>query len=223
MPVDGSIVNVALPTLEESLHTHFSMVQWVVVAYLLVITSLMLGVARLADMIGKKRIFLTGMAVFTVGSALCGMAPGVGWLIAFRVLQGVGAVMIMALTFAIVTEAFPPSERGRALGLMGPIVSRGISVGPTRGGADRIAAGAIFVNLPVGSRADLVALRARLAAPAARFDSRGRHPFSPAGAGADVWAGYRLGQLLDPGAAGRRGGRVHHFLDRGSAHRPADG
>src|SRR5512139_2960374 len=117
--IDGSIVNVALPTLEEELHTTFATVQWVVVSYLLVLTSLMLGVGRLADMIGKKRIYLSGMVVFTAASLLCGMAPSIGFLIGFRALQGFGAVMIQALGMALVTEAFPPNERGRALGIMG--------------------------------------------------------------------------------------------------------
>ncbi len=151
--IDGSIVNVALPTLEKALNTSFATVQWVVAAYLLVLTSLMLGVARLGDMIGKKRIYLTGMAVFTVGSVLCGLAPTVGLLIAFRVLQGIGAVMMQALGMAIVTEAFPPNERGRALGIIGTVVSLGISIGPTLGGVliGTVGWRAIFlVNLPVG-------------------------------------------------------------------------
>lgn len=151
--IDGSIVNVALPTLQEQLHTSFAAVQWVVVAYLLVTSSLMLSVGRLADMIGKKRIYLTGMAIFTTASALCGLAPGVELLIGFRVVQGLGAVMMQALGMAIITEAFPPSERGRALGISGTIVSLGISLGPTLGGVLIGAVGwrAIFlVNLPVG-------------------------------------------------------------------------
>lgn len=151
--IDSSIVNVALPTLEENLNTSFSTVQWVVVAYLLAVTSLMLGVARLGDMIGKKRIYQTGMVVFTLGSLLCGGAPSVELLIAFRVIQGVGAVMMQALGMAIVTEAFPRTERGRALGIMGTVVSLGISIGPTLGGLiiGTIGWRAIFfVNLPVG-------------------------------------------------------------------------
>lgn len=151
--IDGSIVNVALPTLEKALDTDFKTVQWVAVAYLLVVTSLVLGVARLSDMIGKKRIYQAGMIVFTLGSLLCGLAPTVGFLIAFRVLQGIGAVMMQALGIAIVTEAFPASERGRALGIMGTVVSVGISIGPTLGGVliDVVSWHAIFlVNLPVG-------------------------------------------------------------------------
>ena len=106
--IDGSIVNVALPTLTRELHTDFATVQWVVLAYLLTLTTLMLSVGRLADMLGKKPIYATGFIVFTLSSALCGLAPTVGWLIAFRVVQAVGAAMVFALGSAIVTEAFPP-------------------------------------------------------------------------------------------------------------------
>lgn len=151
--IDGSIVNVALPTLERAFDTDFATVQWVAVAYLLVVTSLVLGVARLSDMIGKKRIYQTGMLVFTFGSLLCGLAPSIGFLIGFRVLQGIGAVMMQALGIAIVTEAFPSSERGRALGIIGTVVSVGISLGPTLGGVliDVVSWHAIFlVNLPIG-------------------------------------------------------------------------
>jgi EmrB/QacA subfamily drug resistance transporter len=151
--IDGSIVNVALPTLESDLHTNFATVQWVVIGYLLVVASLMLGVARLADMIGKKHIYMTGMAVFVSGSALCGLAPSINFLIAFRVFQGCGAVMIQALGMGIVTENFPHTERGRALGVMGTFVSLGISLGPTLGGLliGTVGWRAIFlVNLPVG-------------------------------------------------------------------------
>ncbi len=160
--IDSSIVNVSLPTLEEAFDTSFATVQWVVISYLLVVTSLMLGVARLADMIGKKRIYLTGMAVFTLGSLLCGIAPTVGFLIGFRAFQGLGAVMMQALGMAIVTEAFPASERGRALGITGTIVSIGISIGPTLGGLliGTVGWRAIFlVNLPVGIAGLLLARR----------------------------------------------------------------
>ncbi len=151
--IDGSIVNIALPTLDDKLHTHFSTVQWVVVSYLLVITSLMLGVARLGDMFGKKRLYQPGMVLFTSASVLCGLAPSIGFLIAFRAIQGIGAALIMALGMAIVTESFPPTERGRALGISGTVVSLGISLGPTLGGLLLGTVGwrAIFlVNLPVG-------------------------------------------------------------------------
>ncbi len=132
--IDGSIVNISLPTLVSYFETDFALVQWVVLSYLLTITTLMLGVGRLADMYGKKSIYMAGFIVFTIGSALCGLAPTIYALIGFRIIQGVGAVMVMALGMAIVTEAFPSSERGRALGITGTIVSVGIAVGPTLGG-----------------------------------------------------------------------------------------
>jgi EmrB/QacA subfamily drug resistance transporter len=151
--IDGSIVNVALPTLVRAFDTEFAVVQWVVLAYLLTVTTLMLSVGRLGDMIGKKPLYATGFVIFTIGSALCGLSPSIYWLIAFRVLQGVGAAMMMALGTAIVTEAFPPSERGKALGIIGSMVSVGIVVGPVLGG---LLIGALswhwifFVNVPIG-------------------------------------------------------------------------
>ncbi len=131
--IDGSIVNVSLPTMVEALDTDFATIQWVVLSYLLTITTLQTIVGRLADMYGKKRLYTLGFVVFTAGSLLCGLAPTVGWLIGFRVLQGVGAALILALGLAILTEAFPPGERGRALGIGGSIVSIGIVTGPTFG------------------------------------------------------------------------------------------
>jgi EmrB/QacA subfamily drug resistance transporter len=151
--IDGSIVNVALPTLVNAFHAEFAVVQWVVLAYLLTVTTLMLSLGRLGDMLGKKPIYATGFVIFTLGSALCGLASTVYLLIGFRVLQAIGASMMMALGTAIVTEAFPPSERGKALGIMGSIVSIGIVAGPVLGGIiiDALSWHWIFyVNLPIG-------------------------------------------------------------------------
>lgn len=151
--IDGSIVNIALPTLRDDLNTTFAATQWVVLAYLLTLATLLLSVGRLADIVGKKRIYVAGFVVFTAGSVLCGLSPDVGWLIAMRVVQALGAAMIFSLGPAILTEAFPSSERGRALGISGMIVSLGIITGPTLGG---IILGSLswhwifFVNLPVG-------------------------------------------------------------------------
>ena len=160
--IDGSIVNVALPTLERAYNTTFPIVQWVVLAYLLTVTTLMLSVGRVADMIGKKNIYASGFVIFTLGSVLCGLAPSVYWLVGFRVLQAVGAAMIMALGTAIITEAFPSSERGTALGISGSIVSLGIVIGPTLGGLLIQALSwhwIFFVNLPVGILGTWMALR----------------------------------------------------------------
>lgn len=151
--IDGSIVNIALPSLVIDLHEPLGTVQWVVLSYLLVVTTLMLSVGRLADMIGRKKLYLAGVAIFTTGSLLCGLAPNVYWLIGFRVLQGLGASMTQALGTAIVADAFPMEERGKAMGVIGGIVSIGIIAGPTLGG---LILGALnwhwlfFVNLPVG-------------------------------------------------------------------------
>lgn len=151
--IDGSIVNVALPTLVEELHTTFAHVQWVVLGYLLTLASLVLGIGRLGDIIGKKPIYTVGFGLFTLGSVLAGLSPSVGWLIGLRIFQALGAAMVFALGFAIITEAFPPSQRGRALGISGGIVSVGIVVGPTLGGLLIDSLGwrwIFFVNLPVG-------------------------------------------------------------------------
>ena len=151
--IDGSIVNVSLPTMVSSFRTDFALVQWVVLAYLLTVTTLMLGIGRLADIYGKKTIYTTGFIVFTIGSVLCGLSPTINLLIGSRVVQAVGAAMIMALGMAIVTEAFPSSERGRALGITGTIVSIGITLGPTLGGfiiQNLSWHWIFFVNLPIG-------------------------------------------------------------------------
>lgn len=160
--IDGSIVNVALPTLVRQLGANFATVQWVVLAYLLTMATLMLGVGRLADMRGKKPIFVAGFVVFTIGSVLCGLSTSVYWLIAFRVLQAVGAAMTLAIGPAITTEAFPPNERGRALGISGTIVSLGSIAGPAVGGLIINVLDwhwIFFVNLPIGLLGTWMALR----------------------------------------------------------------
>jgi EmrB/QacA subfamily drug resistance transporter len=160
--IDGSIVNVAMPTLVRELNTNFATVQWVVLSYLLTVTTLMLGIGRLADMRGKKTIYVTGFVVFTIGSVLCALAPNVYALIGFRVVKAIGAAMIMALGAAIITEAFPTKERGQALGMIGTSVSIGVVIGPTLGGIilDVLNWHWIFlVNLPLGIIGTALAIR----------------------------------------------------------------
>jgi EmrB/QacA subfamily drug resistance transporter len=157
--LDSGITNIALPTLVEQLHTTFPVIQWVVLSYLVVITAAMLSIARLGDMIGKKRVYMTGLGIFSAGSLLCGLSPSVVWLIGFRALQGTGAVMMTSLSMAIITEIFPPEERGRALGIMGAIVSVGLALGPSAGGVlvGLVSWRAIFlVNVPIGVIAILI-------------------------------------------------------------------
>ncbi len=151
--VDESIVNVALPTLVRTLDTNFATVQWVVMAYLLTQTTIMLSIGRLGDMIGKRPIFISGFVVFIVGSVLCGIAPSIYWLIAFRVIQAIGAAMALALSFALAIEAFPPYEKGKVMGAISTIVSIGIVLGPTLGGFIIQSFSwrwIFFVNLPIG-------------------------------------------------------------------------
>lgn len=151
--LDGGIVNIALPVLMRVFDAGFPTVQWVVISYLTIIVSSMLLAARLGDLVGRKRCYAAGVLVFTVASGLCALAPSIGWLIGLRALQGTGAVMISGLGVALVAEAFPPHERGRALGVIGSVVSIGIGLGPTLGGLLLGLAGwhwIFLVNLPVG-------------------------------------------------------------------------
>ncbi|MGD2076822.1 MAG: MFS transporter [Chloroflexota bacterium] len=177
--IDGSIVNVAMPTLTRYFGSPFAVVQWVVLAYLLAVSTLLLSVGRLGDMIGKKPLYVAGFIVFTIGSMLCGIAPSVYWLIGFRVVQGLGGVMILALGLAILTEAFPDQERGKALGIGGTTVSVGIVIGPILGGLliETFSWHWIFfVNVPVGIAGSLLAIRfVSDVEPAGgqRFDYRG--------------------------------------------------
>ncbi len=178
--LDSSIVSVSLPTLVHELDTTFAIVQWVVLSYLLVIACLILSVARLGDMLGKNRVYNVGLVLFTIGSLLCGLSPGVGWLIGFRALQGCGAVMMTSLGAAILTEVFPSSERGRALGISGGIVSVGIALGPAIGGLliGTVGWRSVFlVNVPLGILAAVIVYKvvppSIRGEPGQRFDLAG--------------------------------------------------
>jgi EmrB/QacA subfamily drug resistance transporter len=160
--IDSSIVNISLPTLVNDLHTSLSAVQWVVLAYLLTITILMPGIGRLADMIGKKSLYILGFSIFLAGSFLCGISSRIEFLVGFRILQAIGGAFMMALGPALLVQSFPPEERGRALGINGLAVSLGIICGPTLGGvilANLNWHWIFFVNLPVGAIAIPIAIR----------------------------------------------------------------
>jgi MFS family permease len=131
--LSGSIVNISLPTIAEDLGVGISDIEWIVVAYLLTAGSLLLTFGRLGDIVGYKKVYIGGFALFTVASVLCGLAQGAGELTVLRVLQGIGFAMIQALAPAITTAVFPPNERGRALGLTAVSISMGLTVGPTLG------------------------------------------------------------------------------------------
>ncbi len=157
-----SIANVGLPTLAQVFNASFQQVQWVVLAYLLAITTLVVGVGRLGDLIGRRRLLLAGILLFTVASALCSVAPTLGLLIAARAAQGLGAAVMMALTTAFVGEAVPKSRTGSAMGLLGTMSAVGTAIGPTLGGVLIASYGwqaIFFVNLPLGLLAFALARR----------------------------------------------------------------
>ena len=160
--LDGSIVNIALPAMQAEFHTSLTTIEWVVVAYLLVVGSLLLPFGRLGEVLTFKRVYLVGFALFTVASVCCGASPNESFLIAFRAVQAIGAAMIMAMGPAIVAHTFSAAERGRALGLNAISVSVGLSLGPALGGILTQAATwrAIFlINVPIGIIAILWAAR----------------------------------------------------------------
>jgi EmrB/QacA subfamily drug resistance transporter len=151
--LDGSIVNIALPSIMADLEAPMAVVEWVMVIYLLVISSLLLSFGRLSDIRGRRWVYTRGLLVFSAGSLACGMAETAGWLVAARALQGLGSAMIMACTQAIVVETFPRKERGRALGTVGAVVASGLTLGPALGGwlIHHFSWSAIFyINVPIG-------------------------------------------------------------------------
>lgn len=157
-----SSANIALPTLAAAFDTGPARVQWVVLAYLLATTTLIVGAGRLGDQIGRRRVLMVGIALFTAASALCAVAPSLPLLIAARALQGVGAAAMMALTMAMVGAALPKAQTGRAMGLLGTMSAVGTALGPSLGGVLIAGPGwpAIFaVNLPLGLLALAMAWR----------------------------------------------------------------
>jgi len=161
--LDSSIVNIGLPSIAHTFGVALAgSIEWVLIGYLVVIAAVLLSLGRLADMLGRKPLFLAGLAVFTLGSALCGAAPSLGALIAARCFQGLGAAAIFSVNIAMITRSFPAGERGRALGLNAILVALGVSVGPTVGGilTQYLSWRWIFyVNLPIGAIVILAAWR----------------------------------------------------------------
>ena len=151
--LDSSIVNVGLPVIAVNLGVELAVVQWVVSAYLLVITILLPLFGKFGDMYGRRRIFLLGIIIFTIGSLLCGISSTIWFLVIARVVQAIGASMLMANAPAIVSITFPGKERGRALGMVGTVVALASMTGPSLGG---ILVGLFswqsifYINLPIG-------------------------------------------------------------------------
>ncbi len=157
-----SIANVGLPTIALAFNASFQQVQWVALAYLLVITTLVVSVGRMGDLAGQRRVLLAGIALFTAGSALCGAAPSLWMLIAARAVQGAGAAIMMATTMALAAAAVPKARTGSAMGLLASMSAVGIALGPALGGVliEVLGWRAIFlVKLPLGLAAFLLAQR----------------------------------------------------------------
>ena len=151
--LDSSIVNVALPTMAKELNTSMAGIEWVVTSYLIVICATILLFGKLGDILGKTRIFKFGIGVFTIGSLLCGLSNTLFMLILSRIVQAIGAGAAMATNQGIITETFPPNERGRALGMTGTAVALGTMVGPTLGGLIVSIAPweyIFLINIPIG-------------------------------------------------------------------------
>lgn len=157
-----SIANVGLPTLTHAFNASFQQVQWVVIAYLLAITTLIVSVGRLGDLMGRKRLLLAGIALFSIASMLCAAAPTLLMLIASRALQGLGAAIMMALTMAFVSETVSKEKTGSAMGLLGTMSAVGTALGPSLGGvliASLHWRAIFFINVPLGIASFLLAQR----------------------------------------------------------------
>jgi EmrB/QacA subfamily drug resistance transporter len=185
--LDASIVTVALPTLQQTFHASVGAVTWVGLSYLLVLVATVTAVGRLADMWGRKLLYGYGFVVFTIGSALCGLAPSLGILIAFRVFQAVGAAMLQANSVAIIVIAVPRVSLGKAIGIQGAAQATGLALGPSVGGLLLAVGGwrlLFLVNVPFGVLGMIAGLifipRSLKLSDRVPFDYRGLGLFFPA-------------------------------------------
>jgi EmrB/QacA subfamily drug resistance transporter len=169
--LDATIVNIALPAIQHDLHAPVSGLQWTIDAYTLVVASFLILAGSTGDRIGRRRTFQMGLAVFTAGSALCSVAPGLGWLVAFRMLQAIGGSMLNPVAMSIIANVFTDSrERARAIGIWGAVFGLSMALGPVIGGALVASVGwrSIFwVNIPVGIAAIILTA---LAVPESRAE-----------------------------------------------------
>ncbi|MFF8648556.1 MFS transporter [Streptomyces griseoluteus] len=161
--LDNTALNVALPSMQRELHATTSGLQWAIDAYTLVLASLLMLAGSTADRIGRKRVFMAGLVIFTAGSLLCSLAPNLELLVVFRMVQAVGGSMLNPVAMSIITNTFTdPRERARAIGVWGAVVGISMAAGPLAGGllVESVGWRSIFwVNLPVGLAALLLTLR----------------------------------------------------------------
>ena len=179
-PLDASIANVAMPTIAHSFGRGVDVTEWILLSYMLVTASTLVLFGRLGDMFGQKRIYLGGFAIFGIGSLCCALAPSLALLISSRVLQALGAAMLISCTQAIIVDSFPATERGRAIGFNGAAVAFGLSTGPILGGAIVTYADwrwIFLINIPI----TIVALTlAAIVLHPARRQGEGFDPFGAA-------------------------------------------
>ncbi|MGC4962138.1 MFS transporter [Gordonia sp. DT101] len=151
--LDVTIVNVALPDIQRDLGSSLAGLQWVIDAYALTLAALLLTAGTIADIIGRKLVFASGIVVFTIGSLACGLAPTIEFLVTARAVQGIGGAIMFATSLALLAQAFPPKERGVAFGVFGAVTGVSVAVGPVLGGV--LTTGLswhwiFYVNIPVG-------------------------------------------------------------------------
>ncbi len=151
--LDNTVVNVALPSMQRSLHLQLSELEWVVAGYALTFAAFMLTGGKLADFLGRRFIFMVGLAVFTGASLACGLAPSGGFLIGARVVQGLGGALMNPATLSIITATFPPRQRGTAIGIWAGVSAMALAIGPLVGGllTEHVNWNWIFfINVPIG-------------------------------------------------------------------------
>src|SRR6476620_9150018 len=151
--LDNLVVNIAMPTIAKDLDANTTQLQWIVSAYTLIFASLQITAGGLGDRFGRKKFFLIGVVVFTVTSALAALVQNTEWLIVARCVQGFGAAFIMPLSLSLISAAFPPEERGKALGIWSAVSMSGLAFGPVIGGAIVQYASwhwVFLINVPIG-------------------------------------------------------------------------
>ncbi len=201
--IDGTVVNVALPIIQERLSASVTGTQWIVEAYTLGLSALLLVGGALGDRLGRRRVFVVGVFVFALASAACGLARGVGELVAARTLQGVGGALLIPGSLALIGSAFPPDERGRAIGLWSGATSVAVVIGPVLGGwlVQTVSWRAAFwINLPLAAAVIVISIRK---VPESR--QSGTPPLDAAGAALVIagLAGVVFG-LIESAGSGRR-------------------